>query len=95
MRDLENELRKALCRREPPPGFAGRVMDRIPRRRRPMPWMAAIAAVLVLVLAGISVRSVHRQQEQRIAAEKAKSELIYALQVTASRLETARTMLAR
>jgi hypothetical protein len=95
MNEFENELRKALCRREPPPGFSDRVMARVPRKPNRLPWMAALAAALVLVMAGISFWHQERERQRRVAAEKAKAELIYALQVTASGLETAKAMLQR
>jgi len=44
---LEQELKRALERKEPAPGFAGRVSAAA--RRRPMPrWIAVAASVVVL-----------------------------------------------
>jgi hypothetical protein len=50
---LEQELKNALSRKEPPPDFAGRVLARV-NRRAPSPvwrhsrWLAAAAALLVI-----------------------------------------------
>lgn len=94
MNELEHELRKTLCRREPPAGFAERVMHRVPPKRDRMRWLVAVAAILVLVFAGGSLVQ-QRRTQRRIAAEKAKADLVYAIQVTTSGLQTAKTMLER
>lgn len=62
MNHLDDELRVALRRKEPPAGFAERVLDRLPAtppgvvrfpsRRRHAPWMAVAAAALVTIAAG-------------------------------------------
>lgn len=62
MNHLDDELRVALRRKEPPAGFAERVLDRLPAtppgvvqfpsRRRRAPWMAVAAAALVAIAAG-------------------------------------------
>ena len=58
---LEQELKQALDRKEPSPGFAERVRRRTRGdgfRAAPWPqrWLAAAAAVLVLAGAGLSYR---------------------------------------
>ena len=93
MNDFEQDLRAALRHREPPPGFAERVVSRLPERRGYPRWLA-LAAALLIAIAGMSIWQV-RERQQRMAAEKAKAELIYALQVTSHGLQTARTMLVR
>ena len=51
---LDEELRRALSRKDPPPGFAARVMA---RTRRAMPrWILAAAAVLAIAAAGYGYR---------------------------------------
>ena len=96
MNEFEDQLRKALCRREPSPEFAERVVARLPRgRSNRTPWIAALAAAILLIVAGVTPFQQQRERQQRIAAEKAKAELIYAIQVTTSGLETAKAMLQR
>jgi hypothetical protein len=100
--NLEDQLRAALRRQEPPDGFAERVLARLPDKpvRRPAafagigPWLA-MAAVLVLVFAGaLSWRS-ERERRQMAAAQQAKQELIYALELTTSELQETRVKLLR
>jgi len=52
---LELELKRALAPRDPPPGFADRILGRKPgfHARR---WMAAAAAVIVISSAGYGYR---------------------------------------
>lgn len=53
---LEQELKRALDRKEPEPGFAGRVVAAT-RRRRTMPrWMAVAASVVALAGGGAGYR---------------------------------------
>src|SRR5262245_42443809 len=93
MNDLEQDLRNALCRREPPPGFAGRVRARLPERRNHPGWLALVATLLIAI-AGWSMWQA-REQERRLAAEKARAELVKALQIATSTLETTRALLHR
>jgi hypothetical protein len=83
---LEDRLRQTLRRKEPPPGFAHRVMARLPvtmpqRRRAPgaWRWLAAVAACL-MVVAGID-----RYQEHRRGVE-ARQQLMLALEITGKKL---------
>lgn len=97
MNHMEHELRDALKRVDPPPGFADRVMARVPARdstRQPRTWMAAAAAVLIAV-AGAGSWEYQRAREQRIEAEQAKAELIFALELTSSKLQSTRSKLLR
>ena len=97
MNHIEHELREALKRVEPPPGFADRVMARVPARRGgwiPRSWIAAAAAVLVAVV-GAGSWDYQKAREQRIAAEKAKAELIFALELTSAKLQATRSKLLR
>jgi hypothetical protein len=91
MNELDDLLRDALQRREPPPGFAERVMARVPRRPPVFVWwrqMAAIAALLVVTVSSAMYER-HREMERR-RAEQASHELIFALRFTAARLEHVR-----
>jgi len=83
---LEDRLRQTLGRKEPPPGFADRVMARLPvtmpaRRRSPgaWRWLVAMAACLLMV-AGIG-----RYREERRGVE-AREQLMLALEITGKKL---------
>lgn len=105
MSRLEDELRNALRRQEPPADFADRVMRSVaaqppPRRRegllamlrwKPMRWVAAAAMALVVV-GGIQH---HREQQARIQGELAKERLLLALRITGSKLQIAREGIQR
>lgn len=84
MKEFEDELRSALSREQPPPGFAARVLARTRTKRPPgrAAWMAAaIAACLLLSVGGFE----YRQYEGR----KAKRELLLALEIAGSKLNIA------
>lgn len=100
MKDLENELRKALERREPPPGFARRVLAQLEPAATPKPgwrkalitvarlprlrWVSAGLAACLLVTLGV----VHnrRVQQERAAGEAAKTQVMQALRIASSKL---------
>lgn len=92
---MEEDLRRALSRREPPPGFADSVMQRIPPRRSFLAhrWMAVAAALIVLMFAG--AWRVQHERQRRAEAEKARADLIYALEVTSVKLQETRTKVFR
>jgi hypothetical protein len=79
---LEESLKCALARKEPPPGFAGRVAARAaagPAARRHMPrWAAAAAVVVAMVGGGLAYR-----QHQ---GEVAKEQVMTAMKITAVKL---------
>ena len=88
---MDNELKAALRRKEPPEGFTERVMAAIdragvaaePPRRR---WRyAAAAAMLVAVLAGGEAYRVVR----------AKQQMLTALHITSAKLRDARNHVMR
>ena len=106
MNDFERQLKQAFERREPPPGFADRVLARIPQQslssarlpeRKPRPsvwrreWMAIAAAGCMAVVGG----SVYHQHKQQLEGEKAKRELIYALTVATQSLEFTKNIVSR
>jgi len=85
MNEFEDQLRQALRRREPRDGFASRVAreasgSRLPRAAR---WVgAAIAASLMLAVGGI--------EYQRYRGEKAKEQLMTAVEITAEKITLVR-----
>jgi len=82
--NLEEQLRAALQRKEPPAGFRDRVV-RAARERSPWRRVAA-AAVLMAVLGGTTVRYV----EQRREGERAKEQVLQALRITSHQLRDTR-----
>ena len=89
--DLEQQLRHALRREDPQPGFTQRVMARIEgekTRRRPWrsTWLpAALAASTIL---GAIVVHAWQERHDRQGAE-ARQQLIDALRVTGEKLDLA------
>lgn len=92
MSDLDDELRNALRREEPPPGFAERVMARVqsappPARRW---WMlpqlrwAAVAAAVIVLAGGVGME---RQRRLRAEGELARDQVMLALRITGSKLQ--------
>jgi len=85
--NLEDELRSALRRHEPSPDFTARVLARVaatPARtpaRYWMRWATAVAAALVLAVGAVG----YRQYE----GERAKSQVLLAMRITASKLNKA------
>ncbi len=95
MHRIEDELKAALARREPPAGFADRVMERIlagrPRRSSiPHSWMAAAAALLIAMLGG-GAYEYQRAERIRLQGERAKAELVFALELASQKLHTAKS----
>jgi hypothetical protein len=85
MSRLDDELKQALRRHEPPEGFADRVLAAVPARsaRRILPrWFAAAAAV-VLIAGGAGYE--HRRQVRE--GEQAKEQVMLALRITGSKLK--------
>lgn len=101
MSRMEDLLREALKRKEPPAGFAERVLARAassepaPGRasrwaslfRRPLVRWAAVAAAVILIVAGAQYQ---RAQKIRAEGEAAKQQVILAIQITGSKLEVVR-----
>lgn len=88
---LENDLRRALRRESPAPGFAGRVMTRIERgeavpRRRPVWWRAAAASVTLAALLG--GYATHKVVEHR-RGERAKEQLLTAMRIAGEKVRIA------
>jgi hypothetical protein len=91
--EFEKELREHLQARSAPPGFAERVMARVPARRARPRWQlwfpqpllrwAAVAAVLAVTVFG----GIERDRQQRIAGERAREQVLLALRITGTTLQ--------
>jgi len=102
MNRLERDLRESLKRREPPPGFADKVIARAYATDesressrwsvfRSWRWQAAVAALLVVIIGG----GLFVQEQRRKADnERKKEQLIAGLEITASKLQKAQKRLA-
>jgi glucose uptake protein GlcU len=111
MSRLDDELKIALRRDEPPEGFAARVLERIQAspveaalqpvgkswwpisafRLNWLPgrWLTAGALACALLLVTVGVYR-HRQEEQaRQEAERAKAQVVLALQIASAKLNIA------
>jgi hypothetical protein len=85
---LEEELRQALGRREAPAGFTERVMARIPKRRASVMrtfWYPALAAALAILFTFAGIEQIRHQK--RLRAEETQRQVVYALQLTAEKLD--------
>jgi len=86
MNRLERDLSESLKRREPPPGFAERVLAHTFASEKPgfsgWQWLA-VAALLVVMVGGVAFVREHRRQAE---AERNKQQLMVALQITSSKL---------
>jgi cytoskeletal protein RodZ len=96
--NLDEELRAALRREEPSPGFARRVTvqaqssAKASRSFPRMMWAAAMAALLVI---GFSAMYEYRQADQQRKAERAGHDAVLALRITAAKLNSARERVIR
>jgi hypothetical protein len=99
MNDIERELREAFERREPPPGFADRVMARIPhqmpQQKRPPVWRREWVALAAAACFAIVGGGAYEQHNRQVEGEKAKRELIYALTVATQSLEFTKDIVTR
>ncbi|MBV8519989.1 MAG: hypothetical protein JO197_21535 [Acidobacteria bacterium] len=91
--NLERDLTRALRRTPPPPGFAGRVMQRIERegvqarRVRPVWWRAAAASLTLAALLG--GYTAHHVIEQR-RGEHARDQVLLAMRIAGAKMRYAR-----
>lgn len=86
---LELELKHALERKSPPPGFAERVLRKathpaVAASRHPGRAIAA-AVLMAAVLGGWAAREASRQRE----GERMREEVLTALRITTEKLRTA------
>jgi hypothetical protein len=83
MSRLDDELRIALRREEPRPGFAERVLAGAARRRTVRPWWGAAIAAAVVLAAGVEFE---HQRRIRAEGEQAKQQVMLALRITGNKL---------
>jgi hypothetical protein len=86
MTPFDEELKRALTRQEPSPGFSARVLARLPASK-PAPnrwvhWRLAAAAAAILFLAGATAY----QHERHLQGEAAKTKLLLAMRIAGSKL---------
>ena len=92
---LEDELRAALRRQEPPAGFAARVLARTqppaaaPHPRPSYRWTWAAASLAACLTLGLGLIEVRHEQEKRARGLEAKQELMQAMRITGSKLRLA------
>ncbi len=89
---MEEELKRALRRKEAPPDFAKRVIERVNGARsdalkRVATRAIAAAAMLVIVLGGWSAHSI----AERRAGERAKDEVLLALRIAGEKVHYAKS----
>jgi|GEM_PF-2439028 len=89
--NLEEELKHALQRIEPPPRFRERVLAECGadgRVREPVPRYRSIAAAVLLtaIIGGTTARWI----EQRREGERAKEQVLLALRITSHKLRDTR-----
>ena len=95
---MEKDLELVLRRERPPAGFAARVMQRVgeeERSRRRLSarahlgsWWRAVAAMLLLTIAG-GAWLTHYELERR-QGERAKAQVLLALRITGAKMHAAR-----
>jgi hypothetical protein len=83
--NLDEELKLALRRKEPPPGFRDRVLAATRRPRQTWRPLAA-AALLTLVIGGTTAHYI----EQRREGQRAKAQVLQALRITSQKLRDTR-----
>ena len=90
--NLDDELRSALQRQEPPPDFAERVMARVaaaPARQAPRLWFRLPATRWAMAMAATVLLAVGCLEYRRYEGERAKSQVLLAVRIAASKLNKA------
>jgi len=91
MTDFEDQLRRALERKDPSADFAARVVARATQPKRPLAWVswrswaaAGIAASLCLGALGLEVEHSRKIEQQ---GQAARAQLIQAMHITSAKLQ--------
>jgi len=100
MINLEDELKNALRRLEPPEDFAERTLLKISEANEALPrarfrffpmraprWAFAVIALLLLAVAGAGAYRQAALEEERRRGEEAKEQLMLALRIAAGKLQ--------
>ena len=98
--NLEQDLRRALRRESPAPGFASRVLQRIEEEERgvrpstthasPRWWRAAAASLtLTAVLGGWAAHEVHERRVRE--GERARDQVLLALRIAGEKVRYAQS----
>jgi hypothetical protein len=92
--NLEDDLRRALRRESPAPGFAARILERVDRSQsasRPHPgrsWRAVAASLtLTAILGGWGAHAVHQRRE----GERAREQVLLALRIAGQKVRYVQT----
>ena len=101
MSEFDHELRRLLSRKEPPAGFAERVLRQIEPRAQPgvdaaprwhfVRWAAA-AALVAAVAGGLQYRAWRQEQA---AGQLAREQVVQALQLAGSKLQLVQAKINR
>lgn len=95
---LENDLRRALRRESPAPGFASRVLQRIDRESTPRhrdasrrrPWRTVAASLtLTAFLGGWAAHTVHERRQTE--GERAREQVLLALRIAGQKVRYVQT----
>jgi hypothetical protein len=81
---LEDELKLALRREDPPRDFTERVLAGVGTGRSARRWWPAAIAATVLLTAGVQFE---HQRHVRAEGERAKQQVMLALQITSRKLQ--------
>ncbi len=91
MTDFEDQLRRALERKDPSADFAARVVARATQKKKPLAWVswrswaaAGIAASLCLGALGLEVEHRRKIEQQ---GQAARAQLIQAMHITSAKLQ--------
>ncbi|MBV9300480.1 MAG: hypothetical protein JOY62_07510 [Acidobacteriaceae bacterium] len=96
MTSFEDQLRQALTRKEPPPNFAARVMERAKRQESVLAvgwqWLSGRAWTprLVPVMAALLLvggAAFYREHQRATEGEAAKEKLLVAVRIAGSKLQ--------
>lgn len=93
--NLEDDLKRALRRERPVPGFSSRVLSRIGNgdipqgmtRRRPRWHAVAASLTLTAILGGWGAHAIHERRQEE--GERARQQVLVALQIAGEKVRYA------
>ena len=99
---LEEDLKRALRREEPPADFADRVLARLNRPAPEPSWWERFSVLMrpprlqwvalcliVSVILPVATMQYHKEQQYRAEGERAKAQLLFAVRMAGSKLHQA------